>query len=111
MDSPLYDVILGNLPGVREPLEPDPKLRRAAVDGSDDTSANFLVEEMPHNVSATIKPQEGKITPLCVPAIKIGDVSKEKLAEQQQNDKTLKSLFAKVGRNFKSQKGHCYSFF
>nr|XP_037270745.1 uncharacterized protein LOC119162962 [Rhipicephalus microplus] len=112
IDKPLYKLVHGNLPGVRDPHKPDLKWKPPRVDKSDNVTrdCSMEAEECPQYVSATVKPHEDKITPLSVPKIKWRDVTKDQLTEEQQNDKTLKAVFAKVGNDFKSPKGHSYKF-
>lgn len=78
MDKPLYDLVLGNLPGVRDPHKPDHKWKPPTVDKSDNATRNCSMEaeECPHYVSATVKPHEDKITPLSVPKIKWCDLTR-----------------------------------
>ncbi|KAL1445457.1 hypothetical protein MTO96_029185 [Rhipicephalus appendiculatus] len=99
MDKQLYDLALGNLPGFRDPHKPDHRWKPVAVDQRDNATRNYSVEveEHPHYVSATVKPHEDKITPLSVPKIKWCDVTKDQFCEEQQKDKTLKAVFARVG--------------
>lgn len=82
MDEPLYDLVLGNNPGVRGPNDPDTNWRRAVVDGSDVTAANSSIQVTSRYASAIIKSKEEKVILLHDTEIKIGDLTKGQLVEE-----------------------------
>lgn len=102
MDSPLYDVILGNIPNVRAPGDPDVDWNRS------DETKNRAPDDKPENtgVSTTAavetrsrKKMAGKgVSPLRVPSIEGAPAGPEELATQQKEDPSLKTCFVRVGK-------------
>lgn len=112
MKRPLYDLVLGNIPGVRAPDDPNHDwMTSSSLELH--TSQDSREQERPVNfrrcVAALAKPTEKK-TPLCVPPILLCDMTKDQLAEEQQKDVSLKRLFLKVDKEFRSGKGNSYHF-
>ncbi|XP_072143700.1 uncharacterized protein [Dermacentor andersoni] len=117
MDEPLYDLVLGNLPGVRGPYDPDSDWKPPDAPNEESSSIGMKRNKAPrkhYHVSsvaeAKIEQAQGKIRPLCVPTIVLRDVTKDQLIEEQRKDPTLKHSFAKVSKSFNSGKGHSYEF-
>lgn len=119
MDQPLYDLVLGNLPGVRGPYDPDSDWKQATHTQVDELPAQAHPTKSPvtsrsasSSVAKTKANQQGQenIRPLYVSTTLLPDVTRAQLVEEQRNDPTLKAVFAKVNKEFKSGKGHCYDF-
>uniref|UniRef100_A0A131YW51 Reverse transcriptase n=1 Tax=Rhipicephalus appendiculatus TaxID=34631 RepID=A0A131YW51_RHIAP len=116
MDQPLYDLVLGNLPGVRGPYDPDSDWKQAARTQVDELPVEAHTTKSPGNssVSSSVvkakSKQQGQdtIKPLYVSTSLLPDVTRAQLVEEQRKDPTLKAIFAKINREFKSGKGHSY---
>nr|XP_034316846.1 uncharacterized protein LOC117686231 [Crassostrea gigas] len=80
-DSPLYDLILGNIRGVRKPHEPNPAWIHSVE--------NIAAVE----TRAQLKKKQSPYKPLKVPEA-IRDVSPEDILQEQRNDETLKKLWS-----------------
>lgn len=78
-DSPSYDLILGNIRGVRKPHEPNPAWIHSVE--------NITAAE----TRAQLKKKQSPYKPLKVPEA-IRDVSPEDILQEQRNDETLKKL-------------------
>ncbi|XP_077551257.1 uncharacterized protein LOC144164889 [Haemaphysalis longicornis] len=113
MACPLYDLVLGNIPGVREPHQPDLDWEYA-VAGDRQTPSSSLSRDLPSDpsslVSAVASTQESRTSPLKVAAIPHVDVNRGKLAQEQNNDPTLTPCYRKIGKEFRSGKGNYYTF-
>ncbi|KAL1487171.1 hypothetical protein MTO96_046629 [Rhipicephalus appendiculatus] len=116
MDQPLYDLVLGTLPGVRGPYHPDSDWKQAAPTQVDELPVEAHTTKSPANSSVSSSviqakaKQQGQdtITPFYVSTALLPDVPRAQLAEEQRKDPTLKAIFAKINREFKSGKGHSY---
>nr|XP_034335107.1 uncharacterized protein LOC117692141 [Crassostrea gigas]XP_034335108.1 uncharacterized protein LOC117692141 [Crassostrea gigas] len=80
-DSPSYDLILGNIRGVRKPHEPNPAWIHSVE--------NIAAVE----TRAQLKKKQSPYKPLKVPEA-IRDVSPEDILQEQRNDETLKKLWS-----------------
>lgn len=80
-DSPSYDLILGNIRGVRKPHEPNPAWIHSVE--------NIAAVE----TRAQLKKKQSPYKPLKVPEA-IQDVSPEDILQEQRNDETLKKLWS-----------------
>ncbi|XP_052673702.1 uncharacterized protein LOC128155864 [Crassostrea angulata] len=80
-DSPSYDLILGNIRGVRKPHEPNPAWIHSVE--------NIAAVE----TRAQLKKKQSPYKPLKVPEAK-RDVSPEDILQEQRNDETLKKLWS-----------------
>nr|XP_034304387.1 uncharacterized protein LOC117681956 [Crassostrea gigas] len=80
-DSPSYDLILGNIRGVRKPHEPNPAWIHSVE--------NIAAVE----TRAQLKKKQSPYKPLKVPEA-IREVSPEDILQEQRNDETLKKLWS-----------------
>ncbi|XP_065936509.1 uncharacterized protein [Magallana gigas] len=80
-DSPSYDLILGNIRGVRKPHEPNPAWIHSVE--------NIAAVE----TRVQLKKKQSPYKPLKVPEA-IRDVSPEDILQEQRNDETLKKLWS-----------------
>ncbi|MEW8548415.1 MAG: hypothetical protein AB2693_33340, partial [Candidatus Thiodiazotropha sp.] len=79
-ENPVFDLILGNIPNVREPNNPDLNWQE-----------NVNPEEIANAVQTRAqKSKEGKHTPLQVPS-EIGRIDKEEVRKYQETDDSLKN--------------------
>ena len=92
MRTPVYDLIIGNIPGVRGASDPDPDWQPTSLEQS----------ETPEEVGAvTTRGQASKrdkpVRPLIVPEITIPATEKQRdFAKQQRDDITLKGIWKHV---------------
>ncbi|XP_077550676.1 uncharacterized protein LOC144163873 [Haemaphysalis longicornis] len=112
MENPLYDLVIGNLPGVREPNDPDPCWEPSASTnkGRANPGNQTVPLDTPALISAVARENQKKVTPLRVPSISGSQVSRAELAQEQQKDGTLRRCYRKIGKQFFSGKGHSYRF-
>ena len=75
LPNPMYDVIIGNIPGARGPYDPDPEWR--------------LISAVETRSKAK---QSKKPVPLKVPEAIAGDTTPEELCPAQNDDKTLSKV-------------------
>lgn len=112
MENPLYDLVIGNLPGVREPHDPDPCWEPSASTnkGRANPDNQTVPLDTPALISAVARENQNKVTPLKLPSISGSQVSRAELAQEQQKDGTLRRCYCKIGKPFFSGKGHSYRF-
>lgn len=87
-ENPVYDLILGNIPGVRNPSEPNLSWGKKEVISQDNESACVI-----HTRAQ--KAQESKTTVLNVPSA-ISGVNKDELKKAQEKDDRLKDARKQV---------------
>lgn len=80
-ENPVFDLILGNIPNVREPNNPD--LNWQEYVNPEDTEIANAVQ------TRAQRSKEGKFTPLQVPS-QIGSIDKEEVRKYQETDESLK---------------------
>uniref|UniRef100_A0A6B0VEV3 Putative reverse transcriptase n=1 Tax=Ixodes ricinus TaxID=34613 RepID=A0A6B0VEV3_IXORI len=104
MKSPLYDVILGNIPGALAAGEPDLEWDVQAADDRITTEADRK-NEVESTMSAAVKTRLQKkssktagSTPLKVPEIQKETVTPEALWAEQRADEGLRSCFLNEGK-------------
>ncbi|KAM7311781.1 uncharacterized protein ISCGN_008688, partial [Ixodes scapularis] len=111
MESPLYDIILGNMPGVRAAADPDPEWD--AEPAAEESRPETDVRNGEPTVTAAVdtrlqkKTAEHKTTvptPLRVLEVQEGAVTPETLMSEQQNDLSLRSCFQNVGKTLTGKK-------
>ncbi|XP_075526549.1 uncharacterized protein LOC142558281 [Dermacentor variabilis] len=113
MTAPLYDVIVGNVPGSREPHDPDKtwtkRPRKPIEDGVASPKRTKGKEHTPDAWLVGIKgrDQRPKTSTINISALKI---TRQDLATAQNKDKTLKSCRNKVGQVFQGKRLASYSF-
>lgn len=112
MENPLYEVVLGNVPGVRaDPHHIAKPEQRPSLSQTDrehvgrkeelkDTTA--LNRERQGNVSAAAGKEGKKPRELLVPQINPLEISPEELRKFQRSDPTLETCFTAVGRKITS---------
>lgn len=102
MERPLYDVIIGNVPGARQPMEPDPNWKASSF-----TSVASKSREM-----STTKEDNGslqvivgaKISKPCSPVgVRALQLSREMFRTKQQEDTTLQVCRSKIGKIFREK--------
>lgn len=112
MADPLYDLILGNIPGVRDPNNPNPTWQPQVSEPS------VLVEdagvEVLHSPAdrKTDEVQEISAVKQGIPtsSITIADVTRRDMIQKQQKDRTLDECFKKVGTEFFTRSGNAYTY-
>ncbi|XP_042147410.1 uncharacterized protein LOC121836549 [Ixodes scapularis] len=111
MESPLYDIILGNIPGVRAAADPDPEWD--ALPAAEESRPETDVRNEEPTVTAAVetrlqkKAAEHKTTeptPLRVSEVQEGAVTPETLKSEQQNDLSLRTCFQNVGKTMTGKK-------
>lgn len=112
MINPLYDLVLGNVPGVKGPQGQDP-----AWEYCDDLfhettgpSKSLACREKSTLVSAVVRTQGKADTMMKVPLVGSLEVTRAQLAEKQKEDQSLKICFNKIGKEFHSNKDTTYRF-
>ncbi|PIK61334.1 hypothetical protein BSL78_01754 [Apostichopus japonicus] len=103
MESPLYDLILGNINGVREPQDPDPNWNPPQFEssGKDSGSVSGAVE-----TRAQKQKREKPLKPLRTAKSEELDISREELIQAQKDEPSFAKLYdiAKTG-NVKMTRG------
>ncbi|XP_040065085.1 uncharacterized protein LOC120838976 [Ixodes scapularis] len=111
MESPLYDIILGNIPGVRAAADPDPEWD--AEPAAEESRPETDVRNEERTVTAAVetrlqkKAAEHKTTvptPLRVSEVQEGAVTPDTLKREQQNDSSLRTCFQNVGKTMTGKK-------
>ncbi|CAN7974920.1 unnamed protein product [Ixodes persulcatus] len=114
MENPLYDVILGNIPNVRAPGDPDQSWNLPKAENAGEPPRGRGEEEEASPITAAVETRSNKqkkktSTPLRVPLIGGEPEKPEKLAEEQKKDNTLRSCFERVGKVWRWRKsGNTY---
>lgn len=103
MPNPLYDVVLGKIPGVRDPGNPDPNWQPPTLKTTDSSVESFK------DHGDTTKPNEytpvlsaAKSPGLPTGGTAMADVTKGELKILQEQDRTLTECFQKQGKKFTS---------
>ncbi|XP_064464283.1 uncharacterized protein LOC135375528 [Ornithodoros turicata] len=119
MENPLYDVILGNIPSVREPSDPDPKWEEAGPDyedakvnpGSSEESGELIAAVQTRRQSKK-KPQgKRERPPLRVPEIEGWSSQPGEIGKEQREEDTLRCCFERIGQDLKCRNAnHTYEF-
>ncbi|XP_054925300.1 uncharacterized protein [Dermacentor andersoni] len=113
MTAPLYDVIIGNVPGSREPHDPDKtwtkRLKKPIEDGIASGKRTKGEDHSPDALLVGIKgrDQQPKTSAINISALKI---TRQDLTTAQNEDKTLESCRNKVGQVFQGKRVASYSF-
>ncbi|KAM7293394.1 uncharacterized protein ISCGN_026524 [Ixodes scapularis] len=101
MENPLYDLILGNLPNVRAPSEPEAGWNRAEkteVGLPHDEKQGVEIRATAAMETRSQRQAAKNATPLRVPIIEGVPAKPEELATLQKEDSSLKGLFDRVGK-------------
>ncbi|XP_040077970.2 uncharacterized protein LOC120849798 [Ixodes scapularis] len=135
MDNPLYDLVLGNIKGVRRIDDPDEewdcdrgqivsKAREAEIETDQTAVGGETAKELAMSEKREEKdckvlekvsdcagalgkaPGKKNISELPVMSVEPTEVDKRKLRMAQENDETLNKCFASIGRKFGSEKAH-----
>ncbi|XP_040064309.1 uncharacterized protein LOC120838441 [Ixodes scapularis] len=109
MENPLYDVILGNIPNVRAPGDPDQSWNLPKAENAGNPPKGSGEEEEAYPVTAAVETRSNKqkkqtSSPLRVPLIGGEPEKPEKLAEEQRKDNTLRSCFERMGKVWRWRK-------
>lgn len=128
LEKPMYDLILGNVPGVRKVDEPDTNWEnnRDVVDEQNTTSSRVAEQkesrkkESCHErvrevqtpiaevalaaITRAAAKREAEATRLKVASMQSIDVTPREFREEQKKDESLKGCFHKVGEPFKKQR-------
>ncbi|XP_060070207.1 uncharacterized protein LOC132550192 [Ylistrum balloti] len=101
LETPLYDLIIGNISGAREPSDPDPDWR----------VERHVMQAV--ETRAQRRGNEETYRPMKVPAPLDDEVSVEELKRQQQNDPSLEKVrtFAEKGDVFEKKPGILSSYY
>ena len=114
MEHPVYDVILGNIPGVRGPADPNPDWSCNLV--SDATNPQCSVEKSDQIVMGAVQTRAQKLAEsrpvrvLKVPSCLVGVVTAEDLQTEQEADPTLQRCRELVGGQFSGKGNHTSRF-
>ncbi|XP_064472919.1 uncharacterized protein LOC135387751 [Ornithodoros turicata] len=107
MENPLYDVILGNVPGAREPSDPDPNWESCEATDAERQQTQLAMDEETEELSAAVETRrqakektQGRRerASLRVPEIHEWPAQPGEIAKEQQEDVTLKCCFDRVGQ-------------
>ncbi|XP_077537549.1 uncharacterized protein LOC144149778 [Haemaphysalis longicornis] len=113
MSRPIYDLILGNIPGVREPHHPD-RDWEYEVAGDRETPKSSLGRTLPSEpcylISAVARTERPQTTRSNVPPPSCTPYNRDRLPQEQRKDYTLRSCYRKVGKESRSARGHRYTF-
>lgn len=113
MACPLYDLVLGNIPGVREPHDPDLEWEYGVI-GDSETGTSSLGRTLPSEphylFSAVASAEALQDIRLRAPLLRQPNLNRVKLAQEQHEDPTLRSIYRKVGKESRSARGHHYTF-
>ena len=116
MKNPVYDLVLGNIKGVRSPDDPDMDWKYKMRDSAEGKVINNHTDATNTEVNAVetrAQKQKNKvIKPLVVPD-SIQNVSHEQVSNQQMSDDTLSNLTlkAKTGEVIKNKNGSLIKYF
>ncbi|XP_077564747.1 uncharacterized protein LOC144180242 [Haemaphysalis longicornis] len=113
MSRPIYDLILGNIPGVREPHHPDRDWEYEVAGDRETPKSSLgrtLRSEPCYLISAVARTERPQTTRSNVPPPSCTPYNRDRLPQEQRNDYTLRSCYRKVGRESRSARGHRYTF-
>ncbi|XP_077560624.1 uncharacterized protein LOC144175419 [Haemaphysalis longicornis] len=114
MQDPLYDLVLGNIPGARPPNDPDWKWH-PHVDEAKTTPESYQEPAQSSGSSNTAMDSQklvavAEIDRLPTGSFNIAEVTRDELKEKQEQDDSLKDCFRKRGTTFTSRSGNHYKY-
>ncbi|XP_064469791.1 uncharacterized protein LOC135384523 [Ornithodoros turicata] len=118
MESPLYDVILGNLPNVRAPDDPNSKWEEEDEENHCEEACEETGEEKEFSAAVETRHQareraQGKKNkePLLVPEIEGWPEEPAEIGKAQQEDESLKCCFERLGQKMNCRnENHSYEY-
>lgn len=112
MTNPLYDLVLGNIPGVKGPQEPDTTWEYSDALFPESTGSSKIPAcwEKSTLLSAVVRTQGKTESMMKIPLVGSLEVTRVQLTESQKDDPSLKSCFSKIGKEFHSNKDTTYHF-
>lgn len=113
MACPLYGLVLGNIPGVREPHDPDLDWEYGVIADSETGTSSLgrTLPSEPHYLFSAVASAEAlQDIRLRAPLLWHPNLNRVNLALEQREDPTLRSIYRKVGKESRSARGHHYTF-
>ena len=94
MNDPVFDLVIGNVPGLQEQRNSDSEEDPSAVDAHSQDSALETPVGAGVETRGEVQRISRPIRPLVTPEVKVDEIGADQLKELQRSDPTLEKLFA-----------------